>query len=93
MSTQVIITSAGRSGTVEYREGRESCRLYWEFGGGDVLAILSIPSAQDWDRLHPWAQGRRQEILRVVALETQRQRAPRARIEWDEVQLCIYFRQ
>ncbi len=93
MSSKVTVTSTGRSGTVEYREGRESCRLYWEFGGGDVLAMLSIPSTQDWDRLYPWAQGRRQDILQTVARETQRQRAPHARIEWDEARLCIYFRQ
>ncbi|MBL9098183.1 MAG: hypothetical protein JNK07_14730, partial [Alphaproteobacteria bacterium] len=73
---RVTITESGRDGRVEYGEGLHTISGYWEFGGNDVVTIVSMGSREDWQRSHAWAVDRRANILRVVADEVVRQRAP-----------------
>ncbi len=93
MTWEVRIVEKGRFGYIDYIENGEICRCEWEFGGGDTLAILFVPAAQEWDTRYPWARGRRQEVLSRVATETRRQRAPLALIEWDDPRNCIYLKE
>jgi hypothetical protein len=72
----VAITTTGRSGKIIYRETGGELDFHWEIGGGDAIAILQTGSPQVWNAQHPWAAGRRSEILRFVAAETVRQMAP-----------------
>lgn len=80
---QVTFTEEGRSGYVHYRERAGRLSFYWEFGGGDVVTAISVGSADDWKREHPWAAPRRDEILARVATEVIRQRAPSCIAEFD----------
>ena len=64
MERKVSITEEGRSGDVVYAEGPRSIRGWWEFAGGDALAIVNMGSATEWTHGHPWAVERRAEILR-----------------------------
>ncbi|MBL8012185.1 MAG: hypothetical protein JNJ64_16370 [Flavobacteriales bacterium] len=83
MRPSVSITEDGRSGQVIYSEGLRSITGYWEFGGHDVVTIVSMGSRADWERAHAWAMERRTEILGFVADEVVRQRAPSCRAEVD----------
>lgn len=80
---RVDISNGGRAGTVTYREGRNSARFDWEFALSPVLAVVSGPPSAAWDRLHPWAAGRQEEVLRYVAGEVVRQRAAGCTAEID----------
>jgi hypothetical protein len=72
---KVTITQDGRMGTVRYAEGWFRRLVFgWEFGGGDAVALIRIPSREEWQRLPRWAAGRRDEIVRRVAHEVRRQR-------------------
>lgn len=73
---RVTIIEEGRSGRVRYSEGFRSIEGYWEFGGGDVVTIVSMGSREAWRGSHAWAEPRRAEILRFVAKEVVRMRAP-----------------
>jgi hypothetical protein len=73
---RVAITQGGRSGSLTYHEGRDCIPLQWEFGGGDVVAIICAGDARQWEERHPWASRRRREILERVANEVLRQQAP-----------------
>lgn len=84
MEHSVTITESGRSGTVTYREPAGTLSGYWEFGGGNVLAIVQMGDSASWKK-YPWAVERRASILRAVADEVIRQRAPSARADIDEV--------
>lgn len=88
----VTITEQGRSGTVVYREGQGSLSFHWEFGGGDVVAIVQAGDDLAW-RAHPWAVARRAEILRFTADEVVRQKLPNCRAEIDAGSGDILFRQ
>jgi hypothetical protein len=86
MSTEgeVTVTERGREGTVRYREPQGELSLYWEFGGGAVVAVVSAGTEQEWRTKHAWAVERRAEILQRIGAELVRQRAPSCRVEIDD---------
>lgn len=84
MPARVIITEEGRSGSVIYQEEGGAITGWWEFSGGDALAIVSMGDAKNWMHGHGWACDRRAEILRFVADEVIRQKAGGSRAEIDE---------
>jgi len=75
MSAQVTIQDHGRSGAVTYQDEVGRLQFHSEVGGGDVVAIVQCGDAKRWEA-HPWARARRAEILRFVADEVIRQKAP-----------------
>lgn len=88
----VTIHESGRSGTVTYREGPNALAFHWEFGGGEVVAMVQCGDARNWER-HPWVLARRSEIMRFVADEVIRQKAPDCRAEINEATGDILLRQ
>jgi hypothetical protein len=79
----VEITENGRCGEIFYREAGLVVPFYWEFAASPSLVIVSGPPAGSWDRDHPGATGRQEEIYRTVGAEIIRQKAPRCRCEFD----------
>ena len=88
---KVIIESKGRAGFIYYHEGAKTIKLDWEFGAYDVLAIIWGPESTLWDRFHPWAKGRKKEILRRMADEVIKQQAPHhwADIDFERTLITI----
>ncbi|MFO1054705.1 MAG: hypothetical protein U1F36_20985 [Planctomycetota bacterium] len=92
MQRNVSIRQSGRDGQVTYTEAEGAITGHWEFGGGDVTAIVSMGSEAEWRTRHRWAVARRAEILRFVAEEVCRQKAPGHRAEIDESSGAICLR-
>lgn len=88
----VTITAHGRSGQVVYREAGGELSFDWELGGGDVVASVRVGTEAEWRAMHGWAAGRRAEILRVVAAEVIRQRAPACTASVDADAGWMHFR-
>jgi hypothetical protein len=80
----VDILESGRCGKVIYRESAGSLEGYWEFGGGDTVASIHVGDEATWRQQHGWAVARRSEILRRIAGEVIRLRAPTCRADIDE---------
>jgi hypothetical protein len=90
---QVDIVTKGRDGNVIYHEGSDSASFYWEFGGGDVVAIIHLGPASDWSKRFPWAAERRADVLNRMVNDVIRQKAHdcTAEMEYDGrsfVHLC-----
>ncbi|MGV3711326.1 MAG: hypothetical protein ACO1Q7_21070 [Gemmatimonas sp.] len=83
MSYRVEISEDGRLGQVRYSEGLTASVFYWEFGGGDTIASISVPTEQQWAKETPWPLERRDEILQRVAAETIRQKCAGCVAEFD----------
>ena len=86
---KVNIIEQGRYGKIQYIEGsffkKNSCEFYWEFGGGDVVAIISFPKTDsEWDKQYPWAVGRRMEIVKDMAEQVRKKRASSSTLRWEE---------
>jgi hypothetical protein len=69
----VRVDGGGRTGSIFYTEGEHTAHFFWEFGGGEVVAIIDVPSREEWDRRLPWAARRRKATLERIAIEVCRQ--------------------
>lgn len=78
---------------MEYADGLHTISGTWEFGGNDVVAIVSMGSSEDWQRSHAWAVNERAKILRFVADEVIRQKAASCAATIDEQSGSITLRQ
>lgn len=88
----VSIEDQGRCGTVTYHEAGKQLACYWEFGGDDVVVFVGCGNVADWAR-HPWALARRAEILKYIADEVVRQKAPTCLAQIDQATGNILLRQ
>jgi hypothetical protein len=80
----VTITTEGRSGSVVYTAEGGSISGWWEFAGGDAIAIANMGGAAEWERSYPWAVAERSSILGLIAQEMIRQKASGCRANIDE---------
>ena len=85
---KINIIQNGPSGTVQYIEGwlrKNTCEFYWEFGGGDTVAIISFPKDDTaWDAKYSWAAGRRMEIVKDMAEQVRKEQAPSSKSVWED---------
>jgi hypothetical protein len=93
LARRVTITMDGREGRIRYSDSGRVIEGYYEFGGADVLGIVSMGAPDEWARAHPWAVADRAEILRFVADELVRQQAPSWTADIDDARGVILFRQ
>jgi len=63
---KIKYVSEGRSGKVVYESAEATFALYYEFGGGDVVACIDIPSEQNWEKHTGLPLGRRDEVLHFI---------------------------
>ena len=93
MFGKVTINVQGRDGSVQYSEGPGlTIDGHFEFGGGDVVAIITMGSEDEWRRRYPWAVERREAILRFVGEDLIRRQAPQSALEVDAVRGAILLR-
>jgi len=65
-SQKVTYASNGRSGKVIYESPETTFALYYEFGGGDVVACIDVPNPQNWEKHTGLPVERREEILNFI---------------------------
>jgi len=63
---KIKYVSEGRSGKVVYESAEATFALYYEFGGGDVVACIDIPSEQNWEKHTGLPLGQRDEVLHFI---------------------------
>jgi hypothetical protein len=63
---KVSYTSEGRSGKVHYRSTEASFDLWYEFAGGNALAIIDVPSPVEWEARTNTPLSRRDSILTFI---------------------------
>ena len=59
-------SSDGRSGHVHYQGKESDFALYYEFGGGDCIASINIPSPGDWVATTGIPLEKREETLHHI---------------------------
>ena len=65
-SRKIRYSSDGRSGHVHYESPETIFTLYYEFGGGDVVACIDIPAPQDWQKHTGLPVEQRAEVLNFI---------------------------
>ena len=76
---RVTITEEGRSGSVTWQQHDQTVTGWWEFAGGDAIALVRLDAPSDW----PAEQ--RAAVFRFVADEVIRQKCSGGRAEIDAV--------
>lgn len=66
----------GRSGHVVYTDEQGTIQLYYEFGGGDCVAIINIPTEEEWTSTTHRPLSERNAILTFIAEQAIRDQAP-----------------
>jgi hypothetical protein len=66
----------GRSGYVIFYRNDLTVRFYFEFGGGDAVAIITVPSADRWEAETKIALADRMTVLEFIAKRAIRDQAP-----------------
>lgn len=61
-------------------EGRR-LRFHWEYGGGNCIAMVAVPTEAEWSALDPHREFERDSFLAGLAREIARHECPRASIE------------
>lgn len=63
---RVSYDEQGRCGYVWYQSAEARFPMYYEFGGGDCIASLSVPGPEDWVQKTGLPLERRDEVLAFV---------------------------
>ncbi len=66
----------GRTGYVIFYRNDLTARFYYEFGGGDTVAIISIPTPERWEAQTKMPLSERQVVLEFIANRVIRDQAP-----------------
>ena len=56
----------GRDGYVIYKDEISTLKFYYEFGGGNCVVIISVPSASKWESQTKRSLSERETILKFV---------------------------
>ncbi len=65
-AARLSYSSDGRSGHVHYQSRDAAFTLYYEFGGGDCVATIDLPSPTAWRRYTGLPLERRDEVVRWI---------------------------
>ncbi|HOY04231.1 MAG TPA: hypothetical protein PLO67_02450 [Saprospiraceae bacterium] len=63
---KIRYSSDGRYGHVHYESPETSFALYYEFGGGNVVACIDIPGPEDWQKHTGLPVAQRDEVLHFI---------------------------
>lgn len=78
----IDIVSRGRSGEVVLRLPTGEHRFYWEFGGGNCIAVLNVPDEQAWFKHPALSAHARDPLLRELGECVRERQCPQCRIEF-----------
>lgn len=70
MQPTVSFSTEGRSGQVMYEGPEGAFSMYWEFGTGQVIAIIDVPSAAHWEVHTQISLAKRMDILHEIGRQT-----------------------
>ena len=79
----------GRSGYVIFYRNDLTARFYYEFGGGDAVAIITIPTPAQWEAETKMTLAERMPVLEFVARRVVRDQAPSCKYFIGESDIII----
>ncbi|MEZ4456495.1 MAG: hypothetical protein R2882_08095 [Gemmatimonadales bacterium] len=91
-NSKLTYSGHGPSGEIQYADGPHRFRMYYEFGGGDALAIIPVPGAEAWEAVTGIPIARRDEVLRDIAAQvvTDQTSTGRNRVEIGSDRITIF---
>lgn len=72
LNRKLQYTSKGRGGHVIYSDNISAIQMEYEFGGGNCVAYIYIPSVKNWENETNRPLTEREEILQFIASRSTR---------------------
>ncbi len=88
MNQQLSYFNQGRSGNILYKDEFGSIKLYYEFGGGDCVAIIFLPDYNEWSET--WEKDTWNEVLAFIAKQVISDQAPDCHFRIGETSIEIF---
>lgn len=89
MPQQVDYINQGRGGTIVYTDDAGTFKLSFEFGGGDCVVIIFVPTPANWTKETNRSLGERKPVLSYIAEQCIRDQAPHCNFQlsdnWIEI--------
>jgi hypothetical protein len=70
LNRSLLYNNQGRGGTIVYKDDKSSISFDFEYGGGDCIAIIFIPSEKYWEAQTGRSIAERKDILEFVAIQS-----------------------
>lgn len=87
---QIQISQDGRGGNVTVTLANGSHSFWWEFGGGDCIALVDVPSERQWSSIAALAPHPRAPFLAWLAREVSARQCPGARVAISDHAIEFY---
>ena len=85
----VAYEGEGRSGYVIFYRNDLTARFYYEFGGGDTLAIITVPTPERWEAETKMPVSERIPVLEFIAKRVIRDQASKCKYLIGESNILI----
>lgn len=76
MKTKLKYLNKGRGGTVVYRDEKGELNFFFEYGGGNCIAIIYVPAIDEWIKTSGRPVEDRQAVLSFIAEQIIKDKAP-----------------
>lgn len=93
MAQKLEYINQGRSGYIIYRDNETEFKLSFEFGGGDCIAIIYIPTIEEWTSKLNKPLAERLNILKFIAEQSIIDKAPNCIYELSDNHIEILIKQ
>ena len=93
MEQKLEYINEGRGGYVVYKDGRVDIKLYFEYGGGNCVAIIDVPSSNEWTNKTNLPITERNSILTFVAEQAIKDQAPKSYYELSDTCIKIFSKE
>ena len=84
MQEQLEYINEGRGGYVVYKDDISEIKFFFEYGGGNCVAIIYVPSSKEWEKETNKSINHRQRILTFIAEQSRIDQAPGCVYELSE---------
>ena len=81
MQQKLEYINEGRGGYVVYKDNENELKLFFEYGGGNCVAIIYIPTIEKWTEETKINLEEREGIMRFIAEQSIKDQAPSCNYE------------
>jgi hypothetical protein len=93
MEQKLEYINQGRGGYVVYKDGQNDIKLFFEYGGGTCVAIIYVPTINEWTSKTNRPLKERQAILTFVAEQAIQDQSPDSYYELSDTSIEIFSKE
>jgi hypothetical protein len=90
MEQKLEYLNEGRGGYVVYKDGQGDIKLFFEYGGGNCVAIIYVPTIAEWSNKTNRPLVDRNSILTFIAEQAIKDQAPQSYYEISDTCIEIF---